>query len=343
MAPTASKEKALARLAGLNLVDAFDVEGKGTIDPVVLARVLKRFDGEVFTDDSVSELLKAWSGDDGETAGEGKPPDAQPVLQIKKIASVVEKEAPAKPKRRAKPMIATLDDTVTSNTGKAVPLVPRSPSCSKHAAVLDDYIDGIIVDLVDFREAANIDSMAAASGDSPEDMENLKRELIEKAKQYILDAQRRGIKPVWEAFDRDQDGLLSMEECGRLVTAYLKALVPKIGEMVRGTIELGVELRLVMFEKQVEDASARQRMRDEAVKQVDTTHAKIEPLAQDALKSIALEDPTTIAAELLQDLDANKDGSVTREEFESRFVEAIQQVLSPERLMAKFQKGAQRG
>merc|ERR1711976_26259 len=169
------------------------------------------------------------------------------------------------------------------------------------------------------------------------EIQALRLQLQEKAKAYVLDAQQKNIRPVWEAFDRNRDGSLSKEECCQLVKAYLKALAPKIGEMVRGTMEIGAELQVLMYEKRVTDAASRQQVRAQVKKQVDTVYPKVEEVARETLEKMATEDPGTIALELLDDLDTDKDGKVTQEEFESRFVEAIQQPLGPDRMMERYE------
>merc|ERR1712232_1221813 len=83
------------------------------------------------------------------------------------------------------------------------------------------------------------------SSDIPEDTAVLQKQLMQKAKDEMLVAQRANIGPVWEAFDHDGDGTLSSEECSRLVAQYLKAFVPKAPEVVRSAIELGIELQIV--------------------------------------------------------------------------------------------------
>eukprot|EP00928_Gymnodinium_smaydae_P094675 TRINITY_DN798_c0_g2_i2.p1 TRINITY_DN798_c0_g2~~TRINITY_DN798_c0_g2_i2.p1 ORF type:complete len:328 (-),score=78.36 TRINITY_DN798_c0_g2_i2:392-1375(-) len=309
------KERALARLAGLNVQWALDVAGNGTIDPVVLARSLKRFDSTVFDDESVGALLEVLGGGNANGEGSGAP------VRVQQLSD----------------MIASAP-TATPRLTPRAPLVPRSPACSRHAAVLEDYMDGLVCDLDDFRASVHPEDIVAAAGDSPEELEALKNRLKEKAKQFMLDTQRKNISPVWDAFDRDRDGALSLDECSRLVQAYLKAFGPKAGEAVRSAVELGVELNAILFEKRVSDPVRRRKFRELAARQVDAVHAKVAPLVQETLQRIAGEDPSVIATELLADLDANHDGKVTREEFEERFHEAMQQVLGPERLMDKLQR-----
>jgi len=57
-----SRDKAGARLAGMNMTRALDVVGSGTIDPEVLLKSLKQFDEEIFTQDRTERLLKGLQG-----------------------------------------------------------------------------------------------------------------------------------------------------------------------------------------------------------------------------------------------------------------------------------------
>jgi|EP00927_Polykrikos_kofoidii_P073155 Ca2+-binding EF-hand superfamily protein len=340
--PAALKEQALQRLSGLNLLWAFDLEGQGTIDAVVIARSLKRFDSKVFTDESVAALLDVLGAKPS-----SQDSDEPALVKIQQFADLVTettesiKRHPTLSDDAIRRSEMTKSPSLRTSSGGTprTPLVPRSPSCSRHAAVLDDYMDGLICDIDDFREAVHPEMIAAATGDSPEELLALKHELTCKAKEFMLEAQRKNIRPVWEAFDRDHDNKLSKDDCSKLVAAYLKALGPKSAEVLRSAIELGLELTVVMFEKRVEDPVARQQMREQAKKQVDAVHAKVAPLVKETLAKMAKEDPKEIASELLEDLHANQDGTVTREDFELRFVEAMQQVLGPERLMDKLHRG----
>jgi len=330
-----SRDEALARLAGLNVLWAFDVEGKGTIDPVVFGRVLKRFDPEIFTDESIGAVISSMSGE-GST---GK-------IEIANFAKMV-KEVEAS---SATAELAALSATASLVPALARPatashaplLVPKSPKCSKHAVVLDTYVEGLVCDLEEFREAVDPESLVASAGDSPEELASLKQKLSLKAKEYVLQAQRKNIRPVWDAFDRDKDGELSPQECNRLVSAYLKALAPKIEEVVKGTVELGVELQVMLFEKVNKDPEARRKMRQMAQKQVDAVYPKVAQVARETLERMALEDPDVIAKDLLEGIDVNGDGKVTQDEFEMHFVEAIQQLLGPDRMVDKMQRAGKR-
>lgn len=57
-----SRDKAGARLAGMNMTRALDVEGSGTIDAEVLLRSLKQFDEDIFTQDRTERLLEGLQG-----------------------------------------------------------------------------------------------------------------------------------------------------------------------------------------------------------------------------------------------------------------------------------------
>merc|ERR1719213_108576 len=169
-------------------------------------------------------------------------------------------------------------------------------------------------------------------------MDALRAQLKAAARQYVIDAQRRNICPLWDQFDRDGNGVLDPAECTALVAAYLHSMASKASEIIRGSIELGIELSLIISLKDVKDEDTRQQMRTHARLQIEAIHANVAPLVQQLLDKMANEDPHTIAGELLQSLDFDKDGKVTRNEFETRFVESMQYVLGPEGLMDKLQQ-----
>jgi len=199
-------------------------------------------------------------------------------------------------------------------------------------------MDGLICDLEDFREAVHPDVLAAAVGDSPQEMAALALQLKEKAKEYMMQAQWQNLRPVWDAFDQNHDGMLSLKQCTRLVSAYLKAFVPKVNEVVKSTIDLGFELQTIMFEKKVKDPVQRKRMHDQFKKQAELVARKVGPVIKSTLERMLNEDHTEIARELIDSLGCERDGRVYKQDFEEHFVEAINQVLGPERLMDKLQR-----
>lgn len=365
--------KALARLSSLNVSWAFDIEGKGTVDQVVLLRALKRFDPEIFTDESVSEVLATLGASKG---GKGSSP-----VQLQQLDKIVAAAAPVKerpvyiPQRTAAlevaPRIAPADledsfdeSAVLKTPAKSVrvvgslpprlmtpgtpsgsvysvngTLVCRSPSCSKHAAVLDEYMDGLICDMEDFRDAVHPEALAAAVGDSPQEMAALAVQLKEKAKEYMMQAQMDHLRPVWDAFDQNHDGMLSLKQCTRLVSAYLKAFVPKVTEVVKSTIELGFELQTIMFDKKVKDPVQRKQMHDVFKKQAELVAESVSPVIKTTLERMLKEDHTEIARELMDSLGCESNGKVYKQDFEEHFVEAMNLVLGPERLMNKLHRG----
>mmetsp|Transcript_8284 Transcript_8284/g.18039 ORF Transcript_8284/g.18039 Transcript_8284/m.18039 type:complete len:495 (+) Transcript_8284:146-1630(+) len=61
-------DQMLARLDGIDVLRAFDLDGSGTIHPEVLVCSLKAFDEEVFTDRNVRELLRGTGAQQGPIA-----------------------------------------------------------------------------------------------------------------------------------------------------------------------------------------------------------------------------------------------------------------------------------
>lgn len=198
------------------------------------------------------------------------------------------------------------------------------------------YTDSLVCDIKGFNDIVKPEDLVAAAGTSPEEIAELRAQLKAHAKQYVIDAQRRNICPLWYQFDTQGNGVLDTQTCIPLVAAYLHAMARKASEIIRGSIELGIELSLIISEKTVKDDATRQQMRTHARLQVEAIHANVAPLVQQMLDTMADEDPHTIAGELLATIDLNSNGQVTRDEFEQRFVESMQYVLGPEGLMDKL-------
>lgn len=298
------QDKVAARLAGIDIVRVLDLDGTGSIDFDVLASALKQFDSSVFTDENVVEVMNS--------LGLRSQPEGK--VGIKDFAKYV--GAP--------------------ETTSAPPM--HSKLAEVRGSALDAYMDGLICNVKGFREVLAQDQNINVKTNHPQEEAALASQLSKKAKEYMMESQRKHIHPLWDQFDVDGNGVLTPSECSRLVTAYIKALVPRASEICRGSIELGVELSVVLYEKRVTNPAARQAARAHADKQINTLHAKIAPLVTETFQQMAREDASVIAAELLVSLDKDKDGKVTRGEFEEVFMEAMQQVLGPERMMKKLQK-----
>jgi len=215
----------------------------------------------------------------------------------------------------------------------------RTPSKTEEYSVcVEAYTDSLVGDIRGFREVVKPEALAASTGTSPAEIAALRDQLKARAKQYVIDAQRKNICPLWDEFDRDGNGVLDPLECTALVRAYLHAMARKASDIIRGSIELGIELSLIISEKTVKDEATKEQMRKHARLQVEAIHANVAPLVQQMLDKMADEDPHTIAEELLGTLDFDANGKVTRDEFEQRFVESMQYVLGPEGLMDKLQR-----
>lgn len=90
-----SREKMLLRLAGMDLKRVFDLDGSGFIDPIVLARSLKIWDANVFTDDAITDFYK-WSG----LAKVGGDSSSGSIIAIQDLARFVSKYAPKMPRMK---------------------------------------------------------------------------------------------------------------------------------------------------------------------------------------------------------------------------------------------------
>lgn len=286
----------------------FDVEGRGLISAAVLERSLRKFDSEVFNEETLQELLGA--------VPRGPEEQAEEAVNVQAFADFV--SAPG-PKRQ------------------------RPRSAEVRSASLHAYMDGLQFDVGSFRQA--LDSVPSAASADPaldeegsSDLELVKEDLKKKAKDYVLDVQRRNVLPLWEAFDAGRKGVLQLTDCERLVGAYLGELVPRSDEMVRATVELGIELSVLLFERRNADPAARENMRTQAKLQADALVGKVAPLVREMLERMEREDPRVLAVDLMECLGSDDRGSVSREAFEAHFVEAMRHVLAPERMVERLQK-----
>lgn len=418
---SSARQKAAARLDGMDVYKMLDLTGTGEIHQVVLARSLHIFDKSVFTQPIVQEILDglvAYNPDrtDGkvplvalvehlaDTAyssrsirsipqSEGRAPSGartplqpgqrtplqpgEPVQQTEQRTpslQPVERTPSLQPVERT-PSLQPVERTPSLQpverpplqsgapsgartplqsgertplqSGEQTPLQSgeRTPSQSGERTPtmaeemnesVNAYTDSLVCDIKGFNDIVKPEDLVAAAGTSPEEIAELRAQLKAHAKQYVIDAQRRNICPLWYQFDTQGNGVLDTQTCIPLVAAYLHAMARKASEIIRGSIELGIELSLIISEKTVKDDAKRQQMRTHARLQVEAIHANVAPLVQQMLDTMADEDPHTIAGELLATIDLNSNGQVTRDEFEQRFVESMQYVLGPEGLMDKL-------
>lgn len=305
------RRQAAQRLEGMNFSKMLDLNGDGLIHQVVLARSLHIFDQSVFTQPVVQEIL-----DQLVDMTPDRTDGRVPLWAFSEYLANITKPASARSLRSGS----------------------RTPSkTEEYNEAVENYTNSLVCDIRGFNEVVDAEAMVDAAGTSPEEIAELRAQLKAHAKQYVIEAQRRNICPLWDQFDRDGNGVLEPCECTALVAAYLHAMARKASDIIRGSIELGIELSLIISLKQVKNEDTREQMRTHARLQIEAIHANVAPLVQQLLDKMANEDPHTIAGELLQSLDFDKDGKVTRNEFETRFVESMQYVLGPEGLMDKLQ------
>jgi Ca2+-binding EF-hand superfamily protein len=288
----------------------FDLDKCGMVHQVVLARSLHIFDQVVFTPEVVQELI--------DILDEMHPGRLDGLVTLNSFAQLLAQ--PDQPVRRKRPKLF------------------RRTSTEMLVDALEAYTDSLVADIRGFRDVVRPEAMVEAAGSSPEEIAALKTSLKAKAKQYVLDAQRRNIVPLWERFDKNGNGVLDPSECSALVAAYLTTMAGKATEVIRGSVELAVELSVHVSEKAIEDDATKERMRHHARLQVEAITASVGPLVTKMFTELGNEDPHSVTEDLLSSLDLDKNGKVTRQEFESAFVESMQYVLGPEGLMDKLHR-----
>jgi len=310
-----SRRQASQRLDGMDIYKMLDLQGNGLIHQVVLARTLHIFDQKIFTQPCVQEII--------DTLVSSIPDRTDGRLPLQALVDLLQNTTMPPSARSA---------SVPQSSGA------RTPSkTDEYNECVDAYTNSLVADIRGFHEVVNPEALVDAAGTSEDEIAELRRQLKAHARQYVIDAQRKAICPLWDQFDRDGNGVLDPCECTALVAAYLHSMARSASEIIRGSIELGIELSLIISLKQVYDEAAKEQMRAHARLQIEAIHANVAPLVQQLLDKMANEDPHTIAGELLASLDLNRDGKVTRPEFETRFVESMQYVLGPEGLMDKLQ------
>lgn len=301
-------------MEGMDMFKAFDLNNEGaegTIHQVILARALHVFDQSVFTLEVVQQLL-----DDLVALC---PDRTDGCVPLKVLVDHLQQRPPS-----VRRNVRTLE---------------RKPTKTEEtlSSAMDTYTDSLVMDIRGFKELVQPGVLVDAAGTSPEEILALKLDLKDRAKKYVLDAQRSNICPIWDEFDKDGNGVLDPDECDALVAAYLHTMARKSSEVIRGYIELGIELSLIIAEKTVKDEPTKERMRAHARLQVEAIHANVAPLVQHMMDTMAEEEAHNIAGELLASLDYDGDGKVTRDDFETRFVESMRYVLGPEGLTDKLQ------
>lgn len=344
-----ARRQATARLEEMDFCKMMDTKGDGLIHSVVLARTLHIFDQNVFTTPVVQEILDSLARDVPVRA-DGKIP----LQSFKYHLEQTTRLSTARSMESGQGVRLSTARSIESGQGSVGQGSFRSAKSMDQGSVgqsgertptmaeefgnsIDAYTDSLVCDIRGFNEVVKPEALVDAAGTSPEEIAELRAMLKAHAKKYVIDAQLRLICPLWEQFDRNGSGTLEPNDCTGLVAAYLHAMARKASEIIRGSIELGIELSLIISEKTVMDEGVRQQMRQHARLQVEAIHANVAPLVQQMLDKMADEDPHTIAGELLATLDFDGSG-VTRNEFEQRFVESMQYVLGPEGLMDKLQR-----
>jgi Ca2+-binding EF-hand superfamily protein len=294
----------------MNIHKIFDLDKCGMVHQVVLARSLHIFDQAVFTPEIVQELV--------DILDEMHPGRLDGLVTLQSFVELLAQ--PDQPVRRKRPKLL------------------RRRSTEMLVDALEAYTDSLVADIRGFRDVVKPEAMVDAAGTSPEELAALKASLKEKAKDYVLDAQRKNIVPLWEHFDVNGNGVLDPTECSALVAAYLKTMAGKATDVIRGSVELAAELSILVSEKAIKDDAVKERMRHHAKLQVEAITASVGPLVTKMFTELGNEDPHSVTEDLLSSLDLDKNGKVTRQEFESAFVESMQYVLGPEGLMDKLHK-----
>lgn len=116
----------------MDLKRVFDLDGSGFIDPIVLARSLKIWDSNVFTDDAISDFYK-WSGL-ANTGGDGRSGSSASgssgtggIIAIQELVRFVRASAPKMPRKTRRSSSRTEGSEAGSGAGtESFSAAPRS-------------------------------------------------------------------------------------------------------------------------------------------------------------------------------------------------------------------------
>jgi len=194
-------------------------------------------------------------------------------------------------------------------------------------AALDAYTEGLIESIRSIGTGIDVAGLVQQVGaDRPEDREALKQGLLEVARVYVNEAQRRGLGALWDEFGAGTDGALSLDQCTQLVATYLRRSADASEELVLALVQLSVKLQAAVVEsssagvdRSSVEALARER---EAALQL-----KLAPRVKEIMEELCQRDPRAIAVDLLKVLGQPEDGVARKDQFELGLDEAFRRAL----------------
>jgi len=237
----------------------------------------------------------------------------------------------------------------------------RLDSSAAHSGAMDKYIeDGLAAapEILDKLDVFLRDAIEHQEAAKPLVSDEFSKMLSEKSLAIANELQRESIEALWVEYDADGSGDLSLEQVTKLLSDCI-AITGKNCEVIMDrkldlVLKKGVEAAMALAKTSKKDQMRAQNP-EVSDNDVEAAFAKQFPPGW-MMRSVKVElnckrvkllkalsqclgemegDKENLAKKLIEEMDENKDGKVTRDEFTSHFTSAMAHVLNMETLLAK--------
>eukprot|EP00928_Gymnodinium_smaydae_P088901 TRINITY_DN72939_c0_g1_i1.p1 TRINITY_DN72939_c0_g1~~TRINITY_DN72939_c0_g1_i1.p1 ORF type:complete len:378 (-),score=83.28 TRINITY_DN72939_c0_g1_i1:151-1209(-) len=301
MAAVSKRDKVLAHFRDFNRDG-----GAGTIDRRVLAAVLLEVGGTALTAGQIGALLTAFNPpSDKDNVPENRIPCADFVDWVFTRPGGRQRAVP-----KAKPLVFNSPRTPRPKSASAA---VRSSGSSATSPAVHAYLSSFIAGARSFEDTADVAKMIKArEGSNPEEMQALRAELLSRSKDHLCESQCESVRALFEEFDADGDGALSVSECGHLVEAYLHRSSEASEELVRASVDLAVGLQATLAAKS-QGGDPGGRIDARATARAAAIRKRVAPAVRDMLEGLRTKNPEDLAAELLEALPQRLNGACSSE------------------------------
>jgi hypothetical protein len=213
---------------------------------------------------------------------------------------------------------------------------PSVPSYDEDKRLLESYTSGFVRGIRQFSNEMDFKAMVRDTGSSG-DMKAFQQAVLERWVAYVQEVQCQGLAAVWHYFDGDHDGILTLEECVRFLTAYLQRSADAVEELVQASVELGLDIHLAVLSGAEAVSSNETTTSEEEVRSCAKTRAhllnqRLVPAIREVLQEAGGRNIHAAARELLDflcvDNPSTQVGGGARIS-EERLAEGLRQVLAP--------------
>lgn len=158
---------------------------------------------------------------------------------------------------------------------------------------------------------------AKSSGVTDEEREKFRLEQVAKARKQ----NEEKVRQIWDQFDKDGNGELSTEENRQLIKTYLTTCKSWMPNAIQQAAELAVNM---MFEKATNLTEAEKaQIRKIVDAKMEKTLPQVHAVAERLLDSLCTDE---FADKTMQRMDSDQDGTISKAEFTSKFLDTMDQV-----------------